>query len=196
MNSDQQDLRIRRTKKFLMTAFVELLDEVALDKITVNSLTKRAEINRVTFYLHYKDMDDFVERFIDELFFDIESIFNRHYEKEFSKDIELQVITQLLEYIATKKDIFRSLLVSRSVPYFTQLFMELIRNVIEKRNRDQLEPNTLFSDIDIEMDVASWYISSALIGTISMWLASGLKYSPQFLAQQILKLNPLRKLID
>lgn len=195
MPIQQTDLRIRRTKKLLNTAFTELLDEVALDKITVNNLTKRAEINRVTFYLHYKDIDDFTNQFIDELFYDIEKIFNRHYEAEFSKDVEMQVITQLLDYIASEQKIFRSLLVSKSVPYFTQLFMELIRDLIERRNQDQLEPNTLFSIINIELDVAYWYICSALIGTISMWLANDLKYSPQFLAQQILTLNPLRKYI-
>lgn len=52
------DRRIRRTKKALTNSLLELLKEKPLGKITVRELTQLADINRGTFYLHYKDILD------------------------------------------------------------------------------------------------------------------------------------------
>ena len=51
-----QDLRIKKTKRAILTAFNELLQEKPLDKISVTELAQRAEINKGTFYLHYTDI--------------------------------------------------------------------------------------------------------------------------------------------
>lgn len=51
-----EDLRVRKTKRAIMTAFNELLKEKKLDKISVTELAEKAEINKGTFYLHYADI--------------------------------------------------------------------------------------------------------------------------------------------
>ncbi len=61
------DLRTTRTKQSLRQAFYELLREKDFNKITVREITDRAGINRVTFYLHYQDKYDFMDKLIDEL---------------------------------------------------------------------------------------------------------------------------------
>ena len=45
------------TKRVIREAFVELLNERALSKITVKDITDRCGINRNTFYYHYQDVD-------------------------------------------------------------------------------------------------------------------------------------------
>ena len=49
------------TKKAISYAFKELLLEKPLNKITVNDITSKCEINRQTFYYHFKDIYDLVE---------------------------------------------------------------------------------------------------------------------------------------
>ncbi len=44
------------TKKLIMTAFTELLEELPFDKITVAALVKRAGVSPNTFYYHYEDI--------------------------------------------------------------------------------------------------------------------------------------------
>ncbi|GEK34736.1 TetR/AcrR family transcriptional regulator [Kurthia sibirica] len=193
MTIEQTDLRIKRTKKLLNHAFVELLEEKPFDKISVNALTAAAEINRVTFYLHYQNMEDFIESFIDELFISIEHIFNKQKNETISLQIELHIMEEFLTFIGAKHKIFRSLLVSKSVPYFTTLFHELIRNFMVMATEVNDNQFKALEADQVEKDIAFWYFSSALIGTISMWLASDLKYSPSYLATQIVKLNPMRK---
>lgn len=193
MTIEQTDLRVKRTRKLLNLAFLELLEEKSFDKISVNALTTQAGINRVTFYLHYQNMEDFIEKFIDELFISIEKIFNKQKNETSSLQLEIEIMEEFLTYIASEYKVFRSLLVSKSVPYFTTHFHELIRKFMAMATELN---NQQFKSLDIdqvEKDIAFWYLSSSLIGTISMWLASDLKYSPSYLATQIVKLNPLRK---
>ena len=57
-----------RSKKMINAALADLLMEKPLDKITVTELVRRADINRGTFYAHYKDIPDVVEHLIRQTF--------------------------------------------------------------------------------------------------------------------------------
>ncbi|MGI6205600.1 MAG: TetR/AcrR family transcriptional regulator [Anaerovoracaceae bacterium] len=56
--ASKQDLRVIKTKRAIRQAFENLLKTHPLSKITVTELAKEAEINKATFYLHYKDIYD------------------------------------------------------------------------------------------------------------------------------------------
>ncbi len=58
------DLRVQKTRRSIINAFLELRAKKALEKITVKELCEKAEINKATFYLHFKDiydLSDFLE---------------------------------------------------------------------------------------------------------------------------------------
>lgn len=52
------DRRIKRTRTSVFNAMLDLMVEKDASKITVLELCKRADINKSTFYLHFKSMDD------------------------------------------------------------------------------------------------------------------------------------------
>ncbi|MBL7500220.1 TetR/AcrR family transcriptional regulator [Frankia sp. CNm7] len=52
------DRRSRRSRAALETALLKLLAERDLAHISISDVTKSAEVNRSTFYLHYRDMHD------------------------------------------------------------------------------------------------------------------------------------------
>lgn len=56
------DIRIRHTKERVRKAFYELLSKKEFSQITITELCQRAEINRTTFYHHYTDMDNLLEK--------------------------------------------------------------------------------------------------------------------------------------
>ena len=62
MKDENVDSRVRRTKRLLRQGLTELLKEKSIKKITVRELSDRVDINRGTFYLHYKDIYDLVEQ--------------------------------------------------------------------------------------------------------------------------------------
>ena len=52
------DLRGEKTEKAIRNAFLELRAKRALEKISVKELCQLAEINKSTFYAHYRDVYD------------------------------------------------------------------------------------------------------------------------------------------
>lgn len=65
------DLRIEKTQKAIINAFLELRSEKPLNKITVTELSKKAVISKATFYLHYRDIYDLSSQLCNELISDI-----------------------------------------------------------------------------------------------------------------------------
>lgn len=63
----ENDRRIRRTESAIHAAFLDLLFEKDITKITVKELCERADINKSTFYLHYRDIYDLAEHYKQEL---------------------------------------------------------------------------------------------------------------------------------
>jgi AcrR family transcriptional regulator len=62
------DPRVRRTRRLLQEALLALAEERDFAAITVGEITRRADVNRNTFYLHYRDKDDLVSQTLDALF--------------------------------------------------------------------------------------------------------------------------------
>jgi AcrR family transcriptional regulator len=68
------DPRVVRTRQLILDAFMALLNEKAFQAITVSDITKRATVNRATFYAHFTDkyalldllMADALTDFIDK----------------------------------------------------------------------------------------------------------------------------------
>ncbi len=61
-------LQQKRTEKVIFTAFQELLDQKPFSKITVNDITTQALMHRSTFYTHFTDKFDLLDRFLRNLF--------------------------------------------------------------------------------------------------------------------------------
>lgn len=57
-----------RSKRLINEALADLLQEKPLDKITVTDVVTRADINRGTFYAHYRDIPDVVDHLIQQTF--------------------------------------------------------------------------------------------------------------------------------
>jgi AcrR family transcriptional regulator len=62
------DPRIRRTRRLLHEAVLALAEEQDFAAITIQDIARRAEINRNTFYSHYRDKDDLLVQALDMLF--------------------------------------------------------------------------------------------------------------------------------
>jgi len=62
-----QDRRVRRTRRALREAMLDLMEEKGYDQVTVEELTDRADIGRTTFYLHYSAKQDLLLEQFGEL---------------------------------------------------------------------------------------------------------------------------------
>ncbi len=70
MNKSGQDNRsVRNTKRRLREGLLQLLEEKAINEISVKELTELVDVNRGTFYFHYQDIYDLL-RDMEQDFFD------------------------------------------------------------------------------------------------------------------------------
>lgn len=60
-----KDRRIRKTQQAIQSAFAKLLSEKDIKDITIKELCDKADINKSTFYLHYKDIYDCADAFLN-----------------------------------------------------------------------------------------------------------------------------------
>lgn len=61
------DLRTKRTRAAIKRAFMTLRGKKPIEKISVKELAELAEINKATFYLHYRDLYDLSDQVENEI---------------------------------------------------------------------------------------------------------------------------------
>jgi len=65
---EKEDPRVKRTRNLILTAFDELLPEKGFRSLTVQDITDKAEINRATFYAHFNDKYDLLDKSIQQTY--------------------------------------------------------------------------------------------------------------------------------
>ncbi|MFF2877081.1 TetR/AcrR family transcriptional regulator [Gottfriedia sp. NPDC057991] len=175
------DPRIIRTRQLIKDAFIDLLQEMDINKITVNRIAERATVNRVTFYLHYRDIQDMMENMALEMGEKLGQIMRDSTTYNSIEETDSVKLLNLLEHIAENAKFYKVVLASTKTPIFTEQLLKIITETITKRR----EIDSLHIKTDIQKDIIIWYGSSALIGTIVSWLRNDMPYTPQYLAMQL-----------
>lgn len=114
------DARVRYTKKRIREAFFQLLSEKELARITVTEICDLAEINRTTFYKHYLDTSDLLEKIEAEILEQTQVQINRLHQQN-----TIQVIETLFDNL--QKTQFHSVrIIFRADPKFSNRITEII----------------------------------------------------------------------
>ena len=183
------DRRTIRTKKMIRNALSELIEEKGFNDISITDLTQRADINRGTFYLHYTDKYDLLEKVENEVIQEIQ---------EQTKDIDsinllnidalnepLPFMIKLFEYFKENSNFMKAILGPKGDPIFhskikkfieTNLFEKGLSKTFNKEN--MLVPEEYFIS----------YVLSAHLGVVQQWVESGMKKSPKDMASILTKL--------
>lgn len=189
-NSPRIDPRVLRTRHLIKDAFVKLLVETDVEKMSVNRIAELATINRVTFYLHYRDIPDLLDKLADEMVEEIRLILDQESadDSESKNDADWSLLENLLEHIADHADFYKLVLARKQIPIFTDRLLKLLTDVITNKLK-KMESESFLVAADVPLDITVWYVSSAVIGTIIAWLRNDMPYTPSFLARQFSALS-------
>lgn len=170
------DRRIRKTRKQLQDGFTSLLIEKSIKDITVKELCDKVDLNRGTFYLHYKDIYDMAEQMENELLNQLEKVLISHPSK--TSDAEpFPLLLDLFILIKENSPFCAALLGNNGDITFFNKLKSVLR---EKCFNDWME---LFSTDKVDkFEYFYNFIVSGSIGIIESWLKNGLKESPQEIA--------------
>lgn len=190
------DRRTIRTKKMIRSALAELIDEKGFNNISVTDLTQRADINRGTFYLHYVDKYDLLEKIENEIIQEIEEE-TKHLDSVNMMSIDasnepLPFMVKLFEYFRENSVIIKAILGPKGDPTFERKIKRFIEiNLFEK----QKLKNFNIDEAVISEEYFIQYILSADLGVIQYWLEKNMKESPDEMALILARmslLGPLR----
>ena len=96
--SGKQDARVRYTRMIIRNSLFECLEEEgSITRLTVKQVCERADINRATFYRHFKDCFDVVDQIIEEEISDYRSLLDE-IDGVFSPELTERYVTILNKY--------------------------------------------------------------------------------------------------
>ncbi len=132
------DLRVKKTKRNIINAFLNLRSRKPLEKITVKELAEKANINKATFYLHYHDiyeLSEYLEKQVIEL--SLQSI--EHPDTLFQNN--KLFIKELTMSISANEQLIRILFEGNRNSRFIELFENGLTELI-KKNYPEYQPDT------------------------------------------------------
>ncbi|MFD0694337.1 TetR/AcrR family transcriptional regulator [Paenibacillus sp. GCM10027628] len=187
------DLRILRTKKLIEDTLLQLIEEKGFEHITVRDLTQRAMLNRGTFYLHYRDIFDLLEKFETETIQGLLQVTGSTNPANLlghdSQHEPIPVLMNALNYLNENARIFKILF--KGSPTFTTRLSSLIRtHMYEDLPKQQPERSSL-----VQQDFYIAYMAAAHSGIIQYWFETGMTISPREIAlylTRLLQYSPLQ----
>lgn len=100
----------QRSRKLINNALAELIKEKPLDKITVTDVVKRADLNRGTFYAHYTDIQDVVNRQVDEACTALQEALRANQTENPGKPTPEKVLHELQIFLENDLTFYRSMM--------------------------------------------------------------------------------------
>ena len=159
------EIMAQNTKKAIMNAFIELLNERSFEKITVTDIVNRCKINRNTFYYYYQDIYDVLEELLSS---EADRIIRQHKKYDSWQD-ELKLATGFARLNKRAiNHIYRSM--ERA------MFEKYLQKIIETPIRDYIDiqaKNIECTKADKEA-LAKFY-TNAIVLLLVNWVNDGMK---------------------
>ena len=177
MGIEPVDRRVRKTRRQLRECLITLLKEKKVQDITVRELTDMADLNRGTFYLHYKDVLDLLEKTEAELQEDFNQLVCKHDAVDLKQRPSV-IFNEIYSLVYDNADLIEILLGENGDLNFVNRLKQLIR---EKCLKDWME--VFRSGNAAAFDAFFSFIVSGCIGLVQYWLQTGLKETPEQMAK-------------
>ncbi|GHH96766.1 TetR/AcrR family transcriptional regulator [Neobacillus kokaensis] len=189
-NESKVDRRIKRTRQSLKDALISLMNEKELCSISITDIINRTDLNRSTFYSHFRDKEDLLTCIIDELMEGMIKIMQGSSANHISNQIGCRDLSnsaiQLFTYIGEHADYFKIMLNNHRVPQLTQRISETLYRFYLNEIENTLDQNT---QLTINRGFFACYFTSVVLGFVHHWLVTtDMKYSPDFVAQELSKI--------
>ncbi|AEV95338.1 TetR/AcrR family transcriptional regulator [Pediococcus claussenii] len=190
---NSSDPRVLKTKKKLTVALINLLKTYSVEDLNVRQLTDEAGITRGSFYSHFTDKDDFVEKTLQDIVVGLFSSVILDARGRIpvddikSHEVYVMSIGALFDNIAVNYQMYTVLLCNDEQGRFAQA----IENTIN------LYLNQFTKYFQSRMNVGGYPLATinsfyvhGLVGMIIDWLSAGMVYTPHYMAgvtAQVLK---------
>jgi AcrR family transcriptional regulator len=183
---DAPDLRVRRTRKLLTQALIEGTVEKGFAALTVRDITRRAMVNRSTFYRHYLDKYDLLEQHLNEIYEVLEEggIIG---EGRPEGNIDEEII-ELFKQIQQFPDFYRVMLGPQADAFLSQRFRQQTQQRVLAYFH-QTFPEAASDPDTLPLDLKFTTIASAGCSALGWWLEQERPSTPEKFAHWLRQLS-------
>jgi AcrR family transcriptional regulator len=161
------NVRVRRTRKLLREALVELIEERGFDRLTVSEITERALVSRAAFYRNHRDKYQLVEQIFDEA---MGSLLDTMDNGDTRQPLERWVA--FFEHIAEYQRLYRALLGKNGSPWFATRMRASLADMVTEHLQQPPSSGGLVPTI----------LGAMFVQAITWWLENGQPQSPHEIA--------------
>lgn len=169
------DVRSQRTRKIIADCFFCLLKEKPASKITVTEICEMAQINRATFYKHYRDVPELLEQQVEEVLQQLKNLLDSMDGQKMD-----EMILGMLRLLRADGKRCSMLGSSRGDPSLAMKSFELCY----QRAFPMLQRN-LPGLSGTKTQMLYDYLSQGCGGVLTWWLRSGMELPPEEVAKFI-----------
>lgn len=173
--AEKVDRRVRKTKMQLRQGLARLMQKKSIKEITVKELVDEVDINRSTFYLHYTDIYQMLEKIEEEAMVDIRKAMEGCPADSSDRDKIIPFLAQFFSILDSNRDLSLALL----GPNGDMAFVERIERLIA--NKFLIKSN--FPQTSNEIQYAYAFCLNGCIGMIKSWLSQTQHESPEAMAE-------------
>lgn len=187
----KKDLRIIKTEESLRKALLILLKTKSLETITISELCRVAQINRGTFYLHYRDVHGVFRHYFKEIVVDLQKAYEEPYIKTNFKINEMvpdmiQIFSHVKKYQA-----FYQIVFDEKIP---MTYYYLVLDTIRKFMGESFSRNKAAWQKEENLNYIISYYANAILGMIIEWHKQNYTTPAKVLNQQLVQLISWDKL--
>ena len=166
-DNDQDDRRVRKTKRALRDGLAELMVTKDIRNITVRELTDKVDIHRATFYAHYKDIYDLYEQMENAVAAELNDLIIQNYEQPANYFYKV-----IFEYMLENKQLCRMLFSTNG----EGSFVVRLNDLFEEKCMETWCKDCKDSEISEELKYNVRYHVQGCLAIISRWVNSGFAY--------------------
>ena len=157
----EKNRSVRNTKKRLYESLLKLVGKKPLNQVTVKELTDDADVNRSTFYFHYRDVDSMVlemeDRFLQDFSVALAALENKSHD----------FIAILVNCLENHIDLCHLLLGSNGDMAFVEKMKAIVAEKCSKIWKDAVPELT-----DVEASAMDTFLIGGVMSTLQTWILS------------------------
>ncbi len=176
-----EDKRNVKTERLIRSVFLELLKEKSINKITVAEISRKADLGRGTFYLHYSDVYDLYESIEKEVIDKLKEMFKESFPTTDTNN-SMKLVTALVGYIENNKELFKILVSSDTGNTMYKIKKSFYSDVFDENTAINPMMNSQYSFTE------SVFVVSGIIGVLERWIMDGFKVSSSSIAEMLNKI--------
>ena len=170
------DRRVIKTRRQLKKGLAALMKEKSVNQITVKELVEEVDINRSTFYLHFKDIQDLLREIEENMEAQIKRAIEEHLIVSGNENA-FYFIEDMFRVLDEEREISKALI----GPNGDMGFIHRIERIIKENSRGTLEKMFPGKKEDLKYFYA--FCLSGCLGLVKVWLNEGEEKSPEEMAQ-------------